>query len=67
MNTQVEPSQRQIRFSEVIRKIICDAFTKNYILNDEIDLGSITVSFVNVSKTPSTNNLTAEPLLSAAM
>ena len=50
MNTQVEPSQRQIRFSEVIRKIICDAFTKNYILNDEIDLGSITVSFVNVSK-----------------
>ena len=36
--------------SEVIRKIICDAFTKNYILNDEIDLGSITVSFVNVSK-----------------
>jgi ribosome-binding factor A len=50
MNTQVEPSQRQIRFSEVIRKIICDAFKKNYILNDEIDLGSITVSFVNVSK-----------------
>ena len=50
MNIQVEPSQRQIRFSEVIRKIICDAFTKNYILNDEIDLGSITVSFVNVSK-----------------
>ena len=50
MNTKDEPSQRQIRFSEVIRKIICDAFKKNYILNDEIDLGSITVSFVNVSK-----------------
>ena len=50
MNTKDEPSQRQIRFSEVIRKIICDAFKKNYILNDEIDLGLITVSFVNVSK-----------------
>ena len=50
MHTTEEPSQRQIRFSEVIRKIICDAFKKNYILNDEIDLGSITVSFVNVSK-----------------
>lgn len=50
MNTVDEPSQRQIRFSEVIRKIISDAFAKNYILNDEIDLGSITVSFVNVSK-----------------
>ena len=50
MNTKDEPSQRQIRFSEVIRKIICDAFKKNYILDNEIDLGSITVSFVKVSK-----------------
>ena len=50
MNTIVEPSQRQIRFSEVIRKIICDAIKKNYILNDEIDLDLITVSFVKVSK-----------------
>ena len=50
MNTSGEPSQRQIRFSEVIRKIVCDAIKKNYILNDEIDLGSITVSFVNISK-----------------
>ena len=50
MNINSEPSQRQIRFSEVIRKIICDAFKKNYILDNEIDLGSITVSFVKVSK-----------------
>ena len=50
MNTKDEPSQRQIRFSEVIRKIICDAFKKNYILDNEIDLGSITASFVKVSK-----------------
>ena len=50
MNIINEPSQRQIRFSEVIRKIICDAIKKNYILSDEIDLGLVTVSFVKVSK-----------------
>ena len=50
MNTKDEPSQRQIRFSEVIRKIVSEANNKNYILSDEIDLGSITVSFVKVSK-----------------
>ena len=50
MNTNSEPSQRQIRFSEVIRKIICEAINKNYILNNKIDLGSVTVSFVKVSK-----------------
>ena len=50
MSTNSGPSQRQIRFSEVIRKIICDAIKKNYILSDEIDLGLVTVSFVNVSK-----------------
>ena len=50
MNTKSEPSQRQIRFSEVIRKIVCEALNKSDIFADEIDLCSITVSFVKVSK-----------------
>lgn len=44
------PSQRQIRFSEVIREIISETIKKNYIFSNEIELGSITVSFVNVSR-----------------
>ena len=50
MLTKYEPSQRQIRFSEVIRGIISDTIKKNFILNNEIELGSITVSFVNLSR-----------------
>ena len=50
MHTKHEPSQRQIRFSEVIRGIISDAIKKNSILNGEIELGSVTVSFVNLSR-----------------
>ena len=50
MNSKSSPSQRQIRFSEVIREIISDTINKNNFYNDEIELGSITVSFVNVSR-----------------
>ncbi len=50
MNLIDEPSQRQIRFGEVIREIISDTINQNHILNEEIELGSITVSFVKVSK-----------------
>ena len=50
MNSNNGPSQRQIRFSEVIRKIISDTIKKNHILSDEIELGSVTVSFVQLSK-----------------
>ena len=50
MNSKSGPSQRQIRFSEVIREIISDNINKNHLFNDEIELGSITVSFVNVSR-----------------
>ena len=50
MNLIDEPSQRQIRFGEVIRGIISDTINQNHILNEEIELGSITVSFVKVSK-----------------
>ena len=50
MNLTSGPSQRQIRFSEVIREIISDTINKNNFYNDEIELGSITVSFVNISR-----------------
>ena len=50
MYNKGEPSQRQIRFSEVIRNIVSDAINKDHILNKEIELGSVTVSFVNTSK-----------------
>ena len=50
MNSNNGPSQRQIRFSEVIREIISDNINNNHLFHDEIELGSITVSFVNVSR-----------------
>ena len=50
MNNKGKPSQRQIRFSEVIRKIVSETINKNHILNEEIALGSVTVSFVTTSK-----------------
>tara|TARA_B100001964_G_C13990381_1_gene490370 strand:+ start:338 stop:718 length:381 start_codon:yes stop_codon:yes gene_type:complete len=50
MYNKGEPSQRQIRFSEVIRIIVSETINKNQILNEEIELGSVTVSFVNTSK-----------------
>ena len=50
MYNKGEPSQRQIRFSEVIRNIVSETINKNHILNKEIELGSVTVSFVNTSK-----------------
>ena len=50
MYNKGEPSQRQIRFSEVIRNIVSETINKNHILNEKIELGSVTVSFVNTSK-----------------
>ena len=50
MNPNQLPSQRQERFSEVIRAIISDAFFKGDFLNDKIELGSVTVSYVKMSK-----------------
>ena len=44
------PSQRQIRFGEVIRGIISDTINKHNIFSDSIELGPVTVSFVNLSK-----------------
>ena len=50
MDISTEPSQRQIRFSEVIRKIISETIKKNHVLDAEIEIGTVTVSFVKVSK-----------------
>ena len=50
MNNKHEPSKRQVRFSEVIRGIISDTIKKNSIFNDEIELDSVTVSFVHLSR-----------------
>ena len=44
------PSQRQIRFGEVIRAIVSEALSKEYVLNEENDLSIVTVSFVKMSK-----------------
>ncbi len=50
MNLQIFPSQRQIRFGEVIRSIICESLIKEDFYNTKIDVSTITVSFVKMSK-----------------
>ena len=43
------PSQRQIRFGELIRSIISQSFLRKSFLIDNIDISMITVSFVKMS------------------
>ena len=50
MNSNNLPSQRQIRFGEVIRAIVSEALSKDFVLNEENDLSMVTVSFVRMSK-----------------
>ena len=50
MNLKIFPSQRQIRFGEVIRSIICESLIKEDFFNTKIDISTITVSFVKMSK-----------------
>ena len=50
MNSNSMPSQRQIRYGEVIRGIISEVLSKDFVLNGENDLGIVTVSFVRMSK-----------------
>ena len=50
MNLKNIPSQRQIRFGEVIRSIISEFFIRGDFFNTEIDMSTITVSFVKMSK-----------------
>ena len=50
MNLKIFPSQRQIRFGEGIRSIICESLIKEDFFNTKIDISTITVSFVKMSK-----------------
>ena len=50
MNLKSIPSQRQIRFGEVIRSIISESLIRGDFFNAEIDVSTITVSFVKMSK-----------------
>ena len=44
------PSQRQIRFGEVIRSIISESFVREDFYDSNIEMSTITVSFVKMSK-----------------
>ena len=44
------PSQRQIRFGELIRSIISESFIRKDFYDSNIDVSTITVSFVKMSK-----------------
>ena len=44
------PSQRQMRFAEVIRSILSDIFLKEDIFHNQLSIETITVSFVRMSK-----------------
>ena len=50
MNSKNGPSQRQIRFSEVIREIISESIKGIYIENNKKEVEPFTVSFVKISK-----------------
>ncbi len=50
MNLKSIPSQRQTRFGEVIRSIVSEFFIRGDFFNTEIDMSTITVSFVKMSK-----------------
>jgi len=50
MNSTNMPSQRQIRYGELIRSIISESIIKGDFFNTEIDISTITVSFVKMSR-----------------
>ena len=50
MNTTNMPSQRQIRYGELIRTIISESIIRGDLYSNEIDITSITVTFVKMSK-----------------
>ena len=50
MNLKNISSQRQIRFGEVIRSIIGESLLREDFFNTKIDVSTITVSFVKMSK-----------------
>ena len=50
MNLKSISSQRQIRFGEVIRSIISEFLIRGDFFDTEIDISTITISFVKMSK-----------------
>ena len=50
MNQKNMPSQRQVRYGEVIRSIISEALSREFFFSNNDDVKSITVSYVRMSK-----------------
>ena len=50
MDLKSIPSQRQIRFGEVIRSILSESLIRGDFFSTEIDISTITISFVKMSK-----------------
>ena len=62
MSSDQTTSKRQIRFSEIIRSLISDCLLKEDFYYDEIQMTSITVSFVKMSKDLRIANIYFMPL-----
>ena len=62
MNFEKIPSQRQIRFAEVIRSLISECLLKEDFYETNISITSITVSFVKMSKDLKIANIYFMPL-----
>ena len=50
MNSNNMPSQRQMRYSELIRSIVSETLLKGDLFNSNLDISTITVSFVKMSR-----------------
>ena len=62
MSSDQLTSKRQIRFGEIIRSLISDCLLKEDFYYDEIQMTSITVSFVKMSKDLRIANIYFMPL-----
>ena len=62
MNSNNMPSQRQIRFGELIRKIISESIVRGDFFIQDFDSSEITVSFVKMSKDLKIANIYFIPL-----
>ena len=50
MNSNQMPSQRQIRYGELIRSIISESLLRENFDDSELDVSTVTISFVRMSK-----------------
>ena len=62
MSSDQTTSKRQIRFGEIIRSLISDCLLKEDFYYDEIQMTSITISFVKMSKDLRIANIYFMPL-----